>query len=107
MNTWIKQRQGPDESRYILGPEPGNRFIARMDNEATDEEWTLAASAPALLAAMEKLVVCAKALDDGLGKVMIARTSIGELSAESSRVYNAINDAREVIANATRNEKQP
>lgn len=55
---WAIQRQGPEESRYVIGPESGTdpgRFIARIDNEASDADWRLIAAAPELLAALRKI----------------------------------------------------
>lgn len=70
--TWTKQRQGPDESRFIIGPEPESRFIARMDNEATDAEWQLATAAPAMLQLLDSLYH-QLATDSDLDNVTAAR----------------------------------
>ena len=49
-----KQHQGSDEARYVIGREPGNRFICLMDIDATDAEWALIAAAPELLEALKE-----------------------------------------------------
>ena len=46
--SYTVHRQGPDESRYIIEAETG-RFVARMDNEATDEECHMLANAAELM----------------------------------------------------------
>ena len=52
--SYTIHRQGPDDSRYIIEAETG-RFVARMDNEATDGEWHTMAEALELLTAHRKL----------------------------------------------------
>jgi len=58
MTPWTIHQQGPDESRYIIDEATG-RFIARMDTEASDEQWRLAAAAPEMAKVLTDLAVAA------------------------------------------------
>jgi hypothetical protein len=70
MKTWRIHQQGPDESRYIVAED--GLFIARMDTEASDEEWRLAAVAPDLLALVAALTMTAEHSQDDLEPETIA-----------------------------------
>jgi len=67
-----------------------------------DSNADLLAAAPELLAALEDLATCAKALDDGLH----AGIKLAALSAEQSRVYNAVNSARGIISTLNKGSGQ-
>jgi hypothetical protein len=85
--TWTKQRHGPSDHRYII--DEASRFIASMDNEATDEEWALAVASPELLAALTECVTAYETHRDG--------QPTGHLWPDP----NHIHAARAVIAIAT------
>ena len=51
---WYKQQHGPIDHHYIVDEE--RRFVASMDNEATEGEWNLATAAPDLFAACQAAV---------------------------------------------------
>jgi hypothetical protein len=82
--TWTKQRHGPSDHRYII--DEANRFIASMDNEATDEEWAIAVAAPELLKILERIINRATApMSNGdilLSDVDAARAVIAKATAK-------------------------
>ncbi len=84
---FIVQQQGPDEPIFILGPEPQNRFIARME-EGTMEETHLLAAAPDLLVALEQcvplIVAHANSSGEGVSTLQVARQAIAKAKGKTT-----------------------
>lgn len=53
--AFVVQSQGPDQPVFILGPDPQNRFIARMEQGTMEDAFLLEASRD-LLSALEALL---------------------------------------------------
>ena len=101
MKTWKTHRQGPDESRYIVD-EANGRFIARMDTEASDEQWRLAAAAPEMAEVLTDLAVAAaRIVEDDAHPTIVHMT---ELNRQRRRACKLIN--RQFSADSTGKRKE-
>ncbi len=82
--SFVVQSQGPDEPVFILGPEPQNRFIARMD-EGTMEDAKLLAASRELLTMLRRL----------LGEICLTESGMSHIAPLT------LEHARAAISNTT------